>query len=83
MVISQSIRKKTRSGRLVRYEPQYLEIINEDPTIMASFEQAGCMFFRERIKRYNVKLIEKFALNFTGVSVTNMGITFRVIEETL
>jgi hypothetical protein len=49
MVVSQSIRKKARSGRAVRFEPQDLELINEDPTIRVSFEQTRCMCFCERI----------------------------------
>jgi hypothetical protein len=83
MVVSQSIRNKARSGRAVSFEPQDLELINEDPTIRASFEQVGCMCFCERIQGYNVTLVEQFALNFTGVSATIAGITFRVTEETL
>jgi hypothetical protein len=83
MAASQSIRKKARSGRVVRSEPQDLELINEDPTIRASFEQARCMRFCEKIKGYNAKLVEQFTLNFTGVSATIAGITFRVTEETL
>jgi hypothetical protein len=78
MVVSQSTRKKARSGRAVRFEPQDMELINEDPKIKASFEQVGCMHFYERIKGYNAKLAEKFTLNFTGVSATIVGITFRV-----
>jgi hypothetical protein len=76
METSQSIRKKVRSGRAVRSEPQDLELINEDPEIRASFEQVGCMCFCEKIKGYNVKLAEQFALNFTGFCVTIAGITF-------
>jgi hypothetical protein len=83
MAVSQSIRKKARSGRAVRFEPQDLELINEDPMIRASFKQVGCMRFCERIKGYNVKLVEQFALNFTGVSATIAEITFQVMEETL
>jgi hypothetical protein len=83
MAVSQSIRKKVRSGRAVRFEPQDLELINEYPTIKASFEQARCMRFCERIKGYNVNLVEQFTLNFTGVSATITVITFRVTEETL
>jgi recombinational DNA repair ATPase RecF len=49
MAVSQSIRNKARSGRVVRFEPHDLELINEDPKIRASFEQAGCMHFYERI----------------------------------
>jgi hypothetical protein len=60
-----------------------LDLINEDPTIKASFEQARCMCFCERIKGYNEKLVEQFTLNFTGVITTIAGITFRVMEETL
>jgi hypothetical protein len=83
MVVSQSIRKKARSGRAMRFEPQDLELINEDSTIKASFEQVGCFHFYERIKGYNAKLAEKFSLNFIGVSTTIVGITFRVTDETL
>jgi hypothetical protein len=73
MAVSQSIRKKARSGRVMRSEPQDLELINEDPTIRASFEQARCMRFCENIKGYNAKLAEQFTLNFTGVSATIAG----------
>jgi hypothetical protein len=76
MAVSQSIRKKARSGRAVRFEPQDLELINEDPTMRVSFEQAGCMRFCERIQGYNAKLAKQFALNFTRVSTTIAGITF-------
>jgi hypothetical protein len=58
MVVSQSIRKKARSGSVVRFEPQDLELINEDPAIRVSFEQAICMCFYKRIKGYNGKLTE-------------------------
>jgi hypothetical protein len=83
MTTSQSIRKKARSGRAMRSEPQDLELINEDPEIRASFEQVGCMCFCEKIKGYNVKLAEQFTLNFNGFCATIAGITFRVMEETL
>jgi hypothetical protein len=40
------------------------------------------MRFCERIKGYNVKLVEQFTLNFTGVRATIVGITFQVTKET-
>jgi hypothetical protein len=83
MAVSQSIRKKARSGRVVRFEPRDLELINEDPTIMAYFEQVVCMCFCERIQGYNMKLVEQFALNFIGVNATIARITFQVTKETL
>ena len=83
MASSQRKIKNARSGRVVRFEPQDLELINEDPTIKASFEKARCMHFCERIQGYNVKLAKQFALNLTGVSATIVGITFQVMEETL
>jgi hypothetical protein len=83
MAVSQSIRNKARSVWDVKFEPQDLELINEDPAIRVSFEQAGCTCFCERIKGYNVTLAEQFTLNFTGVSATIVGITFQVMEVTL
>jgi hypothetical protein len=76
MAVSQIIRKKVRSGRAIRFEPQYLHLINEYPTIRASLEQVRCMHSYERIKGYNVKLAEHFALNIIGVTATIMRITF-------
>jgi hypothetical protein len=38
MATSQRKRKNARSGRVVRFEPQDLKLINPDPTIKASFE---------------------------------------------
>jgi hypothetical protein len=58
MKTSQSIRKKVRSGRAVRSEPQDLTLINEDPKIRASFEHVGCMRSCENIKGYNAKMDE-------------------------
>jgi hypothetical protein len=58
MAVSQSIRKKERSGRAVRFETRDLELINEDPTNKVSFEQARCMCFYETIQGYNVKLVD-------------------------
>jgi hypothetical protein len=83
MTTSQDIRKKARSGRAVRPEPQDLALINEDPNVRASFEQVGCMHYCEKIQGYNVKLAEQFALRFNGFCATIAGITFRVMEETL
>jgi len=80
MAVSQSIRKKARSGRDVRFEPQDLELINKDLEIRVSFEQARCMRFYERTKWYNANLVEQFTLNFIGVSATISGITFQVME---
>jgi hypothetical protein len=51
--------------------------------IKDSFEQAGCMYFCERIQGYNAQLAEQFALNFISVSATIAGITFQVTEETM
>jgi len=64
-------------------ESQDLELINEEMKIMTSSEQAKCMCFCENIKGYNAKMDEQFTLNFTGVSATIEGITFRVTEKTL
>jgi len=83
MASSQRKIKNARSCRAVRFEPQDLELINEDHAIRAYFEQVVCMCLCERIQGYNVKLAKQFALNLTGVSATIVGITFQVMEETL
>jgi hypothetical protein len=53
--VSKSIRKKARSGRAVRFGPQDLELINEDRTIRAYFEQVRYVHFYEMIQGYNAK----------------------------
>jgi hypothetical protein len=83
MATSQSKRKNARSGKVVRFEPQDLKLINADLTIRVSFEQDGCICFCEKIQGYNVQLTKQFSLNFTGVSATIAGITFQVTEETI
>jgi hypothetical protein len=83
MATSQRKIKNARSGRVVRFEPQDLKLINADPTIRASFEQVICMHLCERIQGYNAQLVEQFTLNFTGVSATIAGITFQVTKETM
>jgi hypothetical protein len=83
MTISQDIRKRAQSGRVVRPEPQYLILINEDPNVRAHFEQVRCMHYCKKIQGYNVKLEEQFALRFNGFHVVIAGIAFWVMEETL
>jgi hypothetical protein len=45
MEVFKSIKKKARSGRVMRCESQDMELINEDPKNRSSFEQARFMNF--------------------------------------
>jgi hypothetical protein len=83
MTTPQRKRKNARSGKVVRFEPHNLKLVNTDPMIRVSFEQAGCIRFCEKVQGYNVQLTKQFSLNFTGVSATIAGITFQVSEETI
>jgi hypothetical protein len=83
MTTLQSKRKNARSGKVMRFEPHDLKLVNADPMIRVSFEQAGCIRFCEKIQGYNAQLTKHFTLNFTGVSTTIAGITFQVSEETI
>jgi hypothetical protein len=58
MTTSQYIRKKKRNGRVVRHEPQDLELNNKYQDIRESFEQVRCMHYYENIQGYNVRLVE-------------------------
>jgi hypothetical protein len=60
MTTPQRKRKNARSGKVVRFEPQDLKLVNADPTIRVSFEQAGCIRFCENIQGYNVQLTKQF-----------------------
>jgi hypothetical protein len=80
---SQSKIKNARSGKVVRFEPHDLNLINVDPTIRVSFEQTICIRFYEKIQGYNVELTKKFSLNFTRVGATIARITFQVTKETM
>jgi len=55
---SQRKRKNARSGRVVRFEPQDLKLINADMVIRASFKHVVCMHLCERIQGYNAQLSE-------------------------
>jgi hypothetical protein len=83
MKTSQNIKKRARSGRDVRPEPQDLALINEDPNVRAYFRQVRCMHYCEKIQGYNVKLVEQFALRFNGLCTVIARITFWVTEENL
>jgi hypothetical protein len=83
MTTTQNIRKGTRSSRNVGPEPQNLTLINEYLDVRASFEQVGCMVFCKKIKGFNAKLAEQFALRFDGFHTVIAGVTFQVTEETL
>jgi hypothetical protein len=83
MTTPQRKRKNVRSGEIVRFEPQSLDLVNANRMIRVSFEQAGCMRFCEKVQGYNVQLTKQFSLKFNGVSTTIVGITFPVLEETI
>jgi hypothetical protein len=67
----------------MRFEPQNLKLVNADPMIRVSFEQARCIRFCEKVQGYNAQLTMQFSFNFNGVSATIAGITFQVSEETI
>jgi hypothetical protein len=83
METSQSKRKNSRSNKVVRFEPQDLELINANPIIRVSFEQARCIHLCEKIQGYNAQITKQFVLNFTGVSATIVGINFQVTKEAM
>ena len=83
MTTPQQKRKNVRSGKVVRFETQNLNLVNADPMIRVSFEQDGCIIFYEKVHGYNAQLTKQFALNFNGVSATIAEITFQVSEETI
>jgi len=45
MKTPQSKRKNAWSGKLLRFEPHDLKLVNADPMIRVSFEQARCIIF--------------------------------------
>jgi hypothetical protein len=53
MMTPERIRKNVRSGEILRFEPQGLNLVNEEPKIRASFEQVGCIRFFEKLHGYN------------------------------
>jgi hypothetical protein len=60
-------RKNVKGGDFMIFEPQGLSLVNNDPTIRASFEQVGCVRFCEKLQGYNKQVAREFAENFDGV----------------
>jgi hypothetical protein len=59
-----------------RPEPRNLTLINENPEVISSFEQFGCMEFCTKIQGFNIRLAEQFALSFDGSRVVISGVIF-------
>jgi ATP-dependent RNA circularization protein (DNA/RNA ligase family) len=60
-------RRTTNGDDIVRFKPQYLRLVNVDPTIRVSFEQVGCIIFCEKLQGYNMQVAKEFALRFNGI----------------
>jgi hypothetical protein len=76
-------KKYNKGGNIVRFEPQGLQLINSDPTIRASFEQARCVRFCEKLQGYNMQVTKEFSLNFNGVDTKIGDLQFQVTEESI
>jgi len=64
---TQGKKKYNKGGSVIRYEPHNLQLVNSNPTIKVSFEQAECMIFCDKIQGYNVQVTKDFSLNFNNV----------------
>jgi len=53
-------------GKLVRFEPQSMELLNANPVFRDSFQQVGCLRFCEKLKGHHVQVDKNFVLNFIG-----------------
>jgi hypothetical protein len=83
MATPQGRRRNKKGGDIVRFEPQYLRLVNADPTIRVSFEQVGCIMFCEKIQGYNMQVTKDFAFIFNGIGDKVGNIQFHVSEDTI
>jgi hypothetical protein len=74
---------KERGMEHVGPKTQSLALVNGDPNVRSSFEEAGCMSFCKKIQGFNMKLVEQFVLSFNGLCAVILGNTLQVTEETL
>jgi len=70
---SQAIQpKRKRSGQVLRFEPQNLDLFEGNPNFIDSFRQVGCYRFCEKMQGYHKQMSMDFALNFDGIK-TKVG----------
>jgi hypothetical protein len=66
-------RKHYKGGVVVRYEPTYMKLLEEDPTFVQSFANMGCLRFCQKLQGFHAQITKDFTLNFTGIG-TKVGI---------
>ena len=64
--------KRKRSGQVLHFEPQNLDLFEENPNFIDSFRRVSCYRFCEKMQGYHKKIAIDFTLNFDGIK-TKVG----------
>ena len=65
------------------FKPQYLSLINSNPTVRVDFDQTGYVRFCERMHGYNKEVTKEFSLNFDEDEVKVGKLKFIVTKATI
>ena len=66
-------RRNHRSSNCLRTEPESIEALVKDKSVMEAFKKIGCWRFCEKLQGGHSQVSKEFALHFTG-SNTKIGI---------
>jgi hypothetical protein len=55
----------------------------QNPAIMVSFEQVGCIRFCEKIQGYILQVAKQFSLRFNGIEAKVGNMQFQVFEDSI
>ena len=75
--------KRKRSGRVLRFEPQNLDLFEGNPNFIDSFRQVGCYRFCEKMQGYHKQIAIDFALNFDGIKTKVGPLEFAVTPDSI
>ena len=78
-------KKVHRGGHCLRYEPENMKAIVEDPTVMEAYNRVGCHCFCEKLQGCHTKVSKEFALHLSGtttkVGMLNVPVTLEIIAS--
>jgi len=44
-----------------------MKLLESDPSFMEAFQQAGCLFFFQKLQGYHTDVAHQFSINYDGV----------------
>jgi hypothetical protein len=72
-----------KGGIVVKTEPSYMHLFDEEPMVKEVFQRVGCLSFFQNMQRGHPEVARKFTLHFDGLKTKVGDLEFEVSETSI